>query len=138
MTKPETYVSKPSEIEAMQWTGTSESVLAITGWVGRISTGEFQDTHGFIAYTEPTPSAVLYVAANDGWLDLEVSEWVAKDDHGFYPIKDDVFCRKYEPKNLIENPLRQAIAAVEARNHPPKPIVMPDYQEYFPTNDEHH
>ena len=35
------------------------------------------------------------MAANDAWLQIEDGEWVAKDDHGFYPIKDDVFARKY-------------------------------------------
>ena len=38
----------------------------------------------------------LFVAANNGWLDLQVGEWIAKDDFGYYPIKDEQFKRVYE------------------------------------------
>jgi hypothetical protein len=139
MTGPKTYLSKPSEIEALQWDGTNGA--AVQAWAGADAFRYVEErTDAALAkFGDLHPSAVLYVAANEAWLDLDWGEWVARDEHGFYPIKADVFERKYEPKWLHGrfDPLDQAIAAVQARNAPPPPPYDPATDAY-PDADRHH
>lgn len=78
------YRKLPVEIEALQWTG--DNGAEIQAWCG-----------DFFKFADSDGSAVLYVKANDAWLDVEISEWVAKDSIGFYPIKDSMFKKSYEP-----------------------------------------
>ena len=69
----------------MQWTGDNTDELRewLTG-------GEFEPPkHG--------ESAQIWVNANQAWLHIETGDWVAKDRHGFYPIKADVFAETYDP-----------------------------------------
>lgn len=75
------YRKRPVEIEAMRWMGNNFDGLS--AWCGdhvkRSAEGTLR----------------LFVQANTAWLELGVGEWVAKDRHGFYPIKDDVFLESY-------------------------------------------
>jgi len=91
-TEPQTYVSVPTEIVAMQWTGEPDSTDAVLEWCGPkfVSRAVISPGEGVVGRT-----ANLYVDANESWLPLEVGEWVAKDSHGFYPIKNDIFENKY-------------------------------------------
>lgn len=83
MTGPQRFRKKPVEIEAMRWT--FDTVQAMKAWVG---------DH---CYPDPSTRRLkLFVQANAAWLYLNEGEWVAKDRHGFYPIKDDVFLESYE------------------------------------------
>jgi len=81
-----TYQSRPVRIEAMQWTG--DNFDELFGWIG-------------YEIVRKPDGLRLFVAANDRWLPLTVGEWVAKDRHGFYPIKDDVFTEKYEQVETV-------------------------------------
>lgn len=84
------YRKRPVEIEAAQWTGdNAEEIQTFTGEV------ELESGSALAFLPRPLP-AQLYVAANDSWLPIERGEWVAKDRHGCYPIKDDVFVETYE------------------------------------------
>jgi hypothetical protein len=80
------YRSKPvvTVIEAMQWTG--NNIDDLWNWAG---------VNRVYGPTEVNPLR-LFVAANNVWLDLEVGEWIIKDDLGFYPCKDKMFTAKYE------------------------------------------
>lgn len=78
----QTYRKRPVTIEALQWTGDNARDLA--QWCG------------WCFNTSALGHARIFVDANDVWLDIERSEWIAKDRHGFYPIKDDVFLETYE------------------------------------------
>lgn len=85
----QTYRHKPTTIKAIQYVG--ENDTGIGQWTG-------------MAPHDPYPmfwvfehGAMLYVQANSAWVDVEVGEWIAKDRHGFYPIKPDVFAESYEP-----------------------------------------
>lgn len=70
----------------MQWDGTYEGFLALAEWCG-----------DYARWSSREDCVRLFVAANTEWLSLEPLEWVAKDHLGFYPIKDEVFVKKYEP-----------------------------------------
>lgn len=65
------YRKKPVEIEAYQWMGHNFDVLSL--WCGEM------------IHQRPDDSVMLFVAANTAWLDIIVTEWVARDRHGFYP-----------------------------------------------------
>lgn len=67
-------------IKALQYTG--DNVEGLSQWVGKAPDG----TNGFDVYRS---GPRLWVQANKSWLSIEEGEWVAKDRHGFYPIKDD-------------------------------------------------
>ena len=113
-----TYRRRPTDIEAVQWTG--ENAAEIADWVG---TGpgrngpisKFDDSMVF-----PGGKARLFVDANDGWRDIEVGEWVAKDVKGFYPIKADMFHAVYKdpddkPSNDPVEVLNEIVKAVMDR-----------------------
>ena len=96
------YRKLPVVIEAQQWTG--DNIIALWDWV----TAAFlygpcpaepafgPDDEGRGCPAQPASPARLYVSANDAWLDLEVGEWIIKDQLGFYPCKAEVFDTTYE------------------------------------------
>ena len=106
-----TYRKKPVTIEATQWTG--KNVDEIQAWVGVGNGGPIVGMPLFVELEDPKieglwapgdieqwlnngATTLLFVAANSAWLPVEISEWIARDRHGFYPIKDDVFLESYE------------------------------------------
>lgn len=80
-----TYRKRPTTITATRWTGNNFDELA--AWC---------DDH---VKVDDVGQLKLYVAANAAWLMIERGEWIARDRHGFYPIKDDVFIDSYEQVN---------------------------------------
>lgn len=85
-----TYVSIPTQIEAVQWTGENAKELEEFCGVRELEEGETQPI-----FSNDPIRGHLYVAANGAWLDLEIGEWILKDELGFYPCKDKVFRKKY-------------------------------------------
>jgi hypothetical protein len=78
-----TYISRPTEIEAIRWTGNNWD--DVRAWCDdHVLPGGLYEMR-----------VKLYVAANEAWVIIERGEWIAKDRHGFYPVKDDVFIDKY-------------------------------------------
>lgn len=73
---------KPTTIRAMRWTGDNYSDLKAWGASVYLDT-----TRGVL---------VLWVAANNASLDLEEGEWIAHDEIGYYPIKDEMIKRNYD------------------------------------------
>lgn len=97
MEQPKLYRRKPTEIRAIQWTG--ENLSAIQDFVGLVEAeGVSRGTRGFqVAGNKRVAS--LWVTANGDLLPIEIGEWIAKDDLGFYPIKDSQFKKVYEEAN---------------------------------------
>jgi len=97
MSGPMLYVSVPTQITAMQWKGYDNTGRGINtedfwDWCSE----KFVERMGFTHLSGKSyVAAGIYVHANSAWLPLETGEWVAKDSHGFYPIKNDVFEKKY-------------------------------------------
>lgn len=86
------YRKRPVEIEALQWTG--DNLAQMQAFVGvRTDSHALENEQGFDVFRA---GPRLYVAANEAWLPIDVSEWVAKDRLGFYPIKDSMFHESYE------------------------------------------
>lgn len=77
MEKPIRVVKKLIAQEVIQYTGDNREALHRFGVPTQIEIG--------------IPSALsIFVAANRTYVPIEVGEWVAKDDLGFYPIKDEI------------------------------------------------
>lgn len=87
MLQPKLFRREPTEILAIQWNG--ENVSAVQDFVGVVEAeGVSRGTKGFqVAGIKGTAS--LWIAANQDWLPIEVGEWIACDEHGCYPIKDN-------------------------------------------------
>lgn len=96
MEQPKLYRRKVTEVTAIQWTG--QNLSAIQAFVGLVETeGVSRGTQGFqVAGIKDTAS--LWVSANEDWLNVEVGQWIAKDQFGFYPIKDE----QGKPANYVE------------------------------------
>jgi hypothetical protein len=90
MEQPKLFRREPTEILAIQWTGENER--AIQDFVGNCPAN--QGYKAFFTRRDPARGddfmeANLFVKANDSWLTMQIGEWIAKDEYGFYPIQDD-------------------------------------------------
>lgn len=85
---PVILVRKPTTIEAMRWTG--DNFCELRSWGAPVTfMGDERD--------EPNPPLWLWVSANNAQLRLEEGEWIAKDEIGFYPIKNEMIEKNYTP-----------------------------------------
>jgi hypothetical protein len=99
---PKKYQKKPTTIEALQWTGDNlEEMREFCGIRLTRDNYAIQVFNPLGTYLPATPdqttsfTSELWVAANGGILAIETGEWVAKDDLGYYPIKDGHFQQLY-------------------------------------------
>ena len=77
------YISKPVQIEAVQWTG--ENTDEIKQFATSDENVSFQGGN------------TLFVNTNHGLTVAEVGDYIIKSSKGeFYPCKPDVFAEKYE------------------------------------------
>lgn len=90
MNGPQTFRKKPIEVEAIQWTGKNPAAV-------RAFTGMHQIGNGgeHFVFTTQAGHGELFVAANDAWLDIEIGEWILRDERGFYPCKPEMFEQSY-------------------------------------------
>jgi hypothetical protein len=95
-----TFVKKPIEVEAHQFTG--DNFGELKEWTGsrEVEEGVYTDLiHPLgtylLDYQHPDKWGELWVEANQSWLPLEIGEWIIKDKLGFYPCKDSVFQETY-------------------------------------------
>lgn len=93
MNEPSWFKKKPVQVQAMQWTG--DNINALWDWIG--ASWLFGPLPQGDPLAESGRPARLFVAANDGWLDLTIGEWIIKDASGFYPCLPDRFSETYEP-----------------------------------------
>lgn len=97
------YRSKPSEIEAVQWTGGFDSANECLRFVGQ-SHGPQGIDYGFMVNgaSAPDPEAWLLAGKNgaQGWVAVPVGHWIVRQpgdltDH--WPVDPEYFASKYEP-----------------------------------------
>lgn len=97
------YRSKPVEIEAFQWVGTPEAATPILNWIDdNGGTANWTEAHeGYSgadgSYPEQPEDAIL-IRTLEGEMRATAGDWIIRGTEGeFYPCKDSVFRRKYEP-----------------------------------------
>lgn len=122
MLQPKLFRREPTEIRAIQFNGENES--AIQDFVGiapepaimqatqaGLSIAGLSRDRGFYVRHDAAmgkTEGALWVSANQTWLPIQIGEWIAQDEHGFYPIKDNggkpfnyVEANKYSPGQVI-------------------------------------
>ena len=98
------FRKKPGEIEAVQFTGSTESGAAIMAWANRSGATEVI-YHPFLAdYSLDSrvyvaqPNAYMRIVTLEGAMIASVGDWVIRGVKGeFYPCKPDIFEATYEP-----------------------------------------
>lgn len=107
----DTYVSKPSEVQAIQYLGeaTGSEVQKALGTFLNPETG---NSSYVLAWRGSRTWPELWVEANQSWLPITVGEWILKDSIGYYPCRDEIFKKKYEM--LRENHDEDTLVKVEA------------------------
>lgn len=103
MDAPKRYRRIPTEIDAIQWTG--DNIEALRRFGARVSHEEVRS----LGQSDCVAChLVLWVEANQAWLPIEIGEWVARDQYGYYPIKDSGHNR---PTNYEETQGRLIVQA---------------------------
>lgn len=97
--EPTTYVTVPTEIQALQWDGTAEGATPIIDWVLRNG-----GTANYLCDDAGKCSGVedghhIAIATPEGSMPARKGWWIVRGTEGeFYPCKDTVFQRKYRAK----------------------------------------
>jgi hypothetical protein len=89
------FVSRPVEIEAMQWTGEPGSTISeIMQFCGEV--------RGIVNVMPNRPQLVFYCAKSDAWVTIDRGDWIIaeRDGIGFYPCVDAQFRERYESIEL--------------------------------------
>jgi hypothetical protein len=94
------YISRPCEVEAVQWTGDNfEQVLAF----GATLRGRMRDDYSGIHHLE----MLTGVNGDQKFVPISVGTWIVRNhddniDPHYWPVDDTYFRRKYEPKESKE------------------------------------
>lgn len=90
------YVSRPIEIDAVQWTG--ENTNEVRDFVGVRDNGE----RGFLlsseAFGNHEKPALVWDYLHATWVGVGVGDYIIRGTRGeYYPCNPEVFVAKYEP-----------------------------------------
>lgn len=81
------YRKKPVVIEATQWLGQMQEVIALVG-------------HDLPTAGHPHPSGALAIETLEGTMVVNPNDWIIKGVNGeIYPCKPDIFEKTYESVN---------------------------------------
>lgn len=82
MESPARFISRPTPVMAMQWTG--DNTDALSRWTEKAF------------YVSPVDNkARLWASSVAQYIDMEVGDWVLKNDLGFSPRKEETFRKEY-------------------------------------------
>lgn len=86
---PQRFRKKPIIVEAMQFDGSPESIVALYRWSGDV-----------IGWSQPGGQVQdAFVVTMEGEMAFDTGCWIVKGVQGeFYPIKSDIFAETYEPE----------------------------------------
>lgn len=104
MQEAKRYRRIPSEIDAIQWTGDNQEALQRFG-----ATVSHEEVRTLGQSDCVACHLVLWVEANQAWLPIQIGEWIARDEYGYYPIKDrNGMPHNYEEVNgrlIVQSPV---------------------------------
>lgn len=90
MTGPAVFQKRPTQVQAMRWTGDNFDDLSKWGANNTYPT----------PIVSPTDSKsgmlTLWVEARSSWVDVEIGEWIILNEHGFISASPALFGHLYE------------------------------------------
>lgn len=87
------FVTKPCEIEAIQWTGNTTEILE---FCGEHASYDVNDAAWQVGKGAPVEYLTIHTLEGD--VQAQRNDFIIKGTHGeFYPCKPDIFMTKYEP-----------------------------------------
>lgn len=98
------FVTKPCEIEAIQWTGNTTEILE---FCGEHASYDVNDAAWQVGKGAPVENLTIHTLEGD--VQAQRNDFIIKGTHGeFYPCKPDIFMTKYEPsskefKKIVSN-----------------------------------
>jgi len=96
MITPAKFCRRPTTatIEAMQWHPRSlmDGRMNVCAWIVQHTPNHTTHPHAGAG-----DSLRLFVNANDSWITVQPGQWIARDEHGFYPIHNDKFRESWQP-----------------------------------------
>lgn len=96
MNKPERYVSRRIEIEAMQWTGENEKAIQAFA-PDRFYALNDEDR---MCCDDPDATAQVWDYLHGTWILVMTGQWIIRGTKGeHYPCDDEVFAQKYDHLN---------------------------------------
>lgn len=99
MSSSNKYISKPSEVTAVRFTGTFKVLQKeMTEVFGSGSLRRIREDNRIGPNRVIFRVTELYVEANNTWVTITPGEWILRDSVGLYPCKDEIFQLKYEKK----------------------------------------
>jgi len=93
-----TYVSKPVEIEAIQWTGDNDAeIIEFTENGFNVGVNEVEIPSGEVIAKSKWGEVYDYL--QNTWVSVNLNDYIIKGtEDEFYPCAESVFNRKYEEK----------------------------------------
>lgn len=89
MTQPAFFRKKPVTIQAVQFDGSTESMVAINGWMTQHGAAGMAGLEG--------QDKSLKIETLEGTLTASPGDWVIRGIQGeFYPCKPEIFAQTYE------------------------------------------
>lgn len=85
MTAPLVFQKKPTQVEAMRWTG--GNAVDLLAWGAPVTATEAVGNG---------PKLSLWVEARSSWCDVQVGEWIICNEHGFISASPELFGHLYE------------------------------------------
>ena len=91
------FKSKPTEIEAVQFTGDNEAeVIDFAGNCFNVLSKEDREN-----CEDPEATAAVFDDLHSTWVLVYTGNWIIKGTKGeFYPCDEEVFAEKYEAMNV--------------------------------------
>lgn len=99
------YRTKPTEIEAVQFVGSTADLHAVYQWIERNTHGSFEPMGVISGKILSPPSGVsidprdgrMIIASKRGLVWVNVGDWIIRDISGqFYVMENSLFVQKYE------------------------------------------
>ena len=82
----------PVVIEAMQFTDDNKN--QVFNWI----------TGNHYPYFDENKNPILKIETLEGDMTAQLGDWIIKGVNGeFYPCKDEIFCKTYEPVLMVTN-----------------------------------
>lgn len=102
------FRKKPIVVEAMKFPDNGPDQAKVSNWM-EDNGGELGLYDGFVEHNVKTSTSATWrwrsadVETLEGTMPVNIGDWIIKGINGeFYPVKDDIFRKTYEPVEEVE------------------------------------